>query len=292
MATFKVTWEFQANTGATWSEVYYSTGSNALSAATLGQGMLTARLALLHKLNTFTQVRATQIDAQRNTAIYPINLTGSAALIIPVAGDPGTPASVGDAIVCILTAATGASRRLWLRGSLDEWIQRDPDTGKDAPPPNLIARLRTFFNAMPGDRIGIVKLKPQQPGPLKNLQILSVDGARRDGTSDLTLAAAPGYPFPSRVIIGGASQKDLPALKGHFSITKAPVGAVVTIPYQTPNGSVVNGGKAVCRQESYEDFSLMAPDACRFRNFGTRTTKNPLTRSRGSRRAARLRSSL
>jgi len=171
-------------------------------------------------------------------------------------------------------------------------MKRNKDSGLDEPPSALLDALLVWFVSLAANGYGLRRLATQVPGPLQNVKILSVDGTAKDGTSLVTLAQAPGYPFPSRVVIGSASKKDLPGLNGRWSLVSAPVGAVVKIPYQTPQGLLVTGGNGKMRQESYQAINVFDPPSCSFSYFGTRTTKNPTTHSRGARRAVRNRTSL
>jgi hypothetical protein len=291
MATFKVTWQFVGVSGYQWNEVFYKDASSAVDAtSTYPAGVAAARLAFLHPLNKLVGIRAAQVGASRVTAFSPVNLNGT-AVSLGDALDLG-PSAAGDTIVCSLSGATSGSRKIWTRGAPDQWMSRSSLSGADILFPTVASTLATWFSAIEANGYGLHQLSPQTPGPLQNIKILSVDGSRKDGTSDITLQLAPGYPFPARVIIGGASKKDLPALNGRWSLSKTVAGTVITIPYQTPNGIVVTGGNGQCRQEQYQATIVFSAIKCNFLNFGTRTTKNPLTRSRGARRAVRIRTSL
>ena len=287
MPTFRLVWEYVENTGSTFNEIYYVDSSTAASAVLTTNSLALNRLAFLHPLNRLVQIRSSQVDANRVTGLSIYNWYGTATST-PVVG----PATPGDAIVCTLAGATSGSRRIWLRGAPDDFIIRSPNSGIDLPPPKLQDALTAWFKSLQQNGYGLRLLATQVPGPLTNLKILSVDGTAKDGTSLVTLAAAPGYPFPSRVIIGSASKKDLPALNGRWSLLAAPAGAVIRIPYQTPGGLVFTGGNAKCRQETYQTTIIFSATNCGFHHYGTRTTKNPITHSRGARRAVRIRTSL
>jgi hypothetical protein len=191
-----------------------------------------------------------------------------------------------------MASSAGGTRKLWLRGCPQNLQAKDPLTGRDTPPSALLQLLASYFTKLAADGYGIRKLAPVAPGPAAPIKILSVDGSRKDGTSDVTLAQAPGYPFPSRVVVGGASKKDLPYLNGQWQLVKAPAGAIVTIPYQTPSGVIYTGGGARMRQASYSATNVFTPSLCGFDHYGSHATRSANFRSRGARRAARLRTSL
>jgi hypothetical protein len=281
---YRVTFEFAGPGGSAFNEVYYTTDS-AIAGALPSTGLVNARLALLHPQYTLQRVRIAQADALRVTLPKTLNLPG-------VSDGSGGPLPPGDAVVSTLTSAAGGSRKIWLRGCPASYQLKDSTSGRDSPPASLITRLQSWFLALNRNGYGIRQVSKQAPGPLKNVKINSVDGSRKDGTSDLTLAVAPGYPFPSRVIIGGASKKDLPYLNGRWSLVKVVAGAVITIPYQTPGGLVISGGNAQVRQEVYPGVNVFDSNLSNFAYYGVHITKNTSTRSRGARRAARLRASL
>jgi hypothetical protein len=285
VADFRVVWVFTENNGASFNEVYYVSATDAKTAAKVPMPLIVARLNLLHNLNNFTVSRASLAGGNRVTGFKNINLAGTI-------GATGGPAPPGESVICNLVGSSGGVRKLWLRGCPQRVIVRDGNSGRDNPSPGFLDLLGEFFTQLQAAGYGLRQVQGQTPGPLTNLKILSVDGSRKDGTSDFKLSAAPGYPYPSRVIVGGASKKDLPAANGRWSLSNPPVGPLVTLPYQTPNGSIVTGGNSHMRQESYSAISVFSASDCGFAYFGTRTTKNPLTRSRGARRAARIRTSL
>lgn len=285
MPTFRVTFNFVGQDGGGWNEVYYQDGGT-ISSVNLSIATISARAALLHPLNRWRTVRIVQVDSPRVTRNQQVNQGGTA-------NAAGTgPLSNGDAVVVLLSSLAGGSRKLWLRGCPAAFMLKDPVTGVDIPPAELQKRLGYYYATLAADGFGIRQLQGITPGPLTPIKILKVDGSAANGTSVVTLASAPGYPFPSRVLIGGASKKDLPALNGQFSLVSAPAGALVTIPYQTPQSLVVNGGNAKMRQALYTSTHVFDPPSCGFDHFGTHATRTVNFRSRGARRAARLRTSL
>lgn len=285
MPTFRVTFNFVGQDGGGWNEVYYQDAAS-IALVNLSINTISARCALLHPLNKFRTCRIVQVDSPRVTRNVNVNNFG-------IANNAGTgPAPNPDAVVVLMSSLAGGSRKLWLRGCPTLFIAKDNASGADAPPAELQKRLLYYFQALNADGYGIRQLQGIAPGPLSPLKVLTVDGSRKDGTSDVTLTAAPGYPFPARVLVGGASKKDLPGLNGQFSMVKAAALAVVTIPYQTPNGLVVVGGNAKMRQALYTNTHVFDPPSCGFDHFGSHATRSTNFRSRGARRVARLRTSL
>jgi hypothetical protein len=285
MPVFRHVLTFVGQDGGSWNEVYYESASD-ISSAGLTNSFIAARLDLLAALNMIRADRMADVDQPRLTRSVNYNLNGTAG----VTADFPLPNT--DALVLALASSAGGSRKLWMRGCPQRFQAKSFTSGRDALPGFVQKLLDTFFAALARSSLGIRKISPQSPGPTTFVKILSVDGARKDGTSDVTLAAAPGYPFPARVAIGGASKKDLPYLNGQWSLVKAPVAAVVTIPYQTPNGLVITGGNGKMRQAIYAGVNVFTPSACAFDHYGSHATRTANFRSRGARRAARLRTSL
>lgn len=284
MPTWRVVWEFIESNGSSFNEIFYKDADQISSAVEVPQTLINARLPMLHYLNTLLRVRVSNTQALRQTGTKPINLVGTY-------GGQSPPLPVGDACVLALASNAGGSRKLWMRGLPDIYQARDNKSGQDAPQGPLLKLLDTYYNELSKAGYGIRRLTPPAPGPLANVKITQVDGTAKNGTSVLTFQQAPGYAVPGQIVIGGASKKDLPGLNGVFSLI-AVNGALVTIPYQTPGGLVVTTTTAHARQAVYQATAVFTPSLCAFDHFGTRTSKNPLSRSRGARRAARLRSSL
>lgn len=286
MSTYRIVWTFAENNGAGFNEVYYCDGSSPASVLSITQGLLFARLAMLHQLNTFVSARSSDVSNSRQTSIRRYNLGGT------VFGNKG-PLPVGSAAVLALAGTTAGSRKLWLRGIPYGWYIRNGTTGIDQPPADFLAALTEFSTQLKANGFGLRLLTPAaQTGAFSNQRIISVDGTLVPGQATVTLQNPPGYPFPARVVIGGASKKDLPSLNGHWSLVQAPVGNTFIIPYQTPQAQKINGGAAKVRQEGYSGTNVFNGVANIFDHYGTRTSRSPLTRSRGARRAARIRSSL
>jgi hypothetical protein len=286
MATLRATWQFAENTGATFNEVYYVTASS-ISSPITSSTTKNLRLNLLHPLNTLLAIRFSDVDLPRSTRIVTYNQAG-------LSDGSGGPAVPGDAAVFKLSSSAGGVRSLWMRGFRDAWQTRSGTSGKDIPQPGLINGFNAWIKSMADDGYGLRKVTPSAlpPSPLAPNRIISVaPNATRPNTADVTCVNPINLVANNRVIIGGASKKDLPSLNGRWSLL-AVNGNTFTINYQTPQGSTVAGGNGHARQELFSAVNVFTPSACNFAYFGTRATKVPLTHSRGARRAARLRTSL
>jgi hypothetical protein len=280
--SYRVVWEFAESNGSGFNEVYYVDAASVAAATQATPALIAARLAMLHNLNRLLRIRASDVAQNRVTANRGVNLPGTSSAY-------GAPLAVGCAVVIQLAGAAGSARKLWMRGVPDDLYLRNATTGQDDPPAALLNSLNVWFSVLALNTYGIRRLTPSGVGLYYPRKILQVDGSALNGQSICTLDAAPGYAVPSRVVIGGASKKDLPALNGHYTVT-AINNALITIPYQTPGGLVIKGGKATMRQETYSAVDVFVPGSCSFDHYGTRTSRSPLTRSRGARRAARIRS--
>lgn len=281
MAEFNVTWEFRENNGASFNETYSVIESTIARAAALGSRLAAARLALLDPLNTFLAVRAAAVDATRVTTVAIKNFIGTSP------GGSG-PLPVGASIILNLGGATGGSRRLWMRGGSGGDYLRDAQTGRDKVTASLNSRITEFIAALADAKYGIRTLVKPDGNQVKYQQITSIDGATVPGQAILTLDAPPPFAVNDNVIISQTSKKDYPALAGVFRVLKI-AGALVTIKYRTPGDAIHAGQIGRIKKQSFNTISVINPNASGFRNFGTRASKNPLSSSRGARRAARLR---
>lgn len=284
MPVYRVVWEFNENNGSTFSEVYYKESTTAELAARVPTALQAARLNLLHPLNTFVRSRTSNADGARETFTRTYNLPGT----LDTNAGPLPP---GAAIVCTLTGATGGTRKLSLRGTAQSFYLRNAVTGRDEVLPGLQTALDTFFAKLQTGGYGLRQLSPVQKNPVspyaKN-PIVSVNGTAGNGTSVITYTNPIVYAAGNRIVIGGTNKKDVPSLNGHFTIL-AQAGLTLTIAYQTPNAATILTAGGYLRLETYSAVSVFAGDACGFDHMGTRDTKSPLARSRGARRAARLR---
>lgn len=284
MPSFRCVLEFAENNGAGFNEVYYLTATS-IAALTPFPGPLfiQQRLQLLHPLNTWLRIRVSQVGSPRITTVININQPGTSVA-------PGGPLPPGAAMVLALAGTPTGSRKLWMRGLAQSHYIRDPMSGKDVLDAALTIALPQFFMTLQANNLGILQLTPNS-GPMTvngKYTITQIDGTAGNGTSILTYVGVPGWAVNTRLLMSNFSKKDLPGLQGQFTVIA--IGAqTVTINYQTPELSIVKTPGASARYAPYQAVSIFNPAKCGFDHWGTRTTRNPLSRSRGARRAVRLR---
>lgn len=284
MPTYKTVWSFIEGSGSPFSEVYYTDEADAFAASRISTPEVSSRLALLYNNHTFLSIRSSNVAQPRDTSLNVLNRKGAA-----VSSDG--PLAPGWAIVCTLQAPGVGTRKLWMRGGVRNDFVRDNASGLDAPPADLLVRLKAFFAQLQAGGWGIRKLLPKSNIPgnaLTPINMVHVDGTANNGTSDVLFPVAPPYAAGDRVIIGGANLKDLPGINGHFDVIKA-VGNSIIIPYATPNNGLVLTVRGTVRKEIYQNVSVFNRNACSFSYYGQHSTKSSFSSSRGARRAARLR---
>lgn len=281
MPDFKAIWNFSEDNGATFSEQYYCSASDANAAALLGKALLNARLALLDSTITFIGTRSSSVIGNRVTSQQTYLLNGTFTNTLG-------PLQVGACAVLNLASAGGGSRRLWMRGLPSALVVRNSTTGQDQPPPTLKKLLDTFFQALADAGFGIRQLQKLNGASVQKQNITQVDGAANPGKSVITLTPANLLTVPGSVLIQATNPKDLPGLKGVFPIIAATANSV-TIPYVTPQNLLIVAKQGYVKQALYQPVSTFVPLQCGFKYYGTRASKNPFSRSRGARRAVRLR---
>jgi hypothetical protein len=286
MPTFRTTWTYQGGDGTTWSEVYYQDQSNITDALTPFKALWQSRIAMLAATNTFLGIRCAQVGALRNTGYNVYNNPGVASTATSAAD------TTGSCAVLSLTGQSGGARKLWIRGLADWEIVHNPASGVPQPPALFLTYVTNFVKQLAANGYGILRITPQAVAPFVNIPILKVDGSLLNGTSVVTMQAAQVFAVPGMALIGGASKKDLPALNGRWTILSQPAPNQLLIRYQTPQGTIVDGGLAHIRQLGFQPTSVVNPSQSGFNYYGVRITKNYVTRSRGSRRGARIRTSL
>jgi len=292
MAAYKVVFEFSESNGSTFSEVYYRESSSPGDAVKGLAAVIDARQLLLNRLNNFDRVRAAALDASRATAILPVNRSGWNT-VGPLGSDTASfdqvPLPVGAAIVCVLGGSGGGSRRLWVRGCNLGDYRRNSVTGVDQFSASFQKNFAALVVALNAAGFGIRRIGRVNPTINPARKIVSVNGTRGDGTSDVTTDGLVSLDATQRAVITRASPKDLPGLNGRFSVLKV-AGMVYTIAYRTPEDRTITAtNSGYMHAEVYGALSPFDPLLCKPDHLGTRTSKNPRTRSRGARRAQRTR---
>lgn len=283
MPVFKHTLEFIEGNGATFSEIYYANDSSLTAAKTYPDAFYSARLTMLMAGHTLLRDRVSQVGASRVTGRRVINLVGQ----IPVTGagkfNPGPP---GGAMVVNLVGLNGGSRYLWMRGgtsvdlSYNQFDQPSPSAG-------WLINIAGWLSSLSLSGWGLIQLANVGANPPQTVSL--VDGMTTPGKSVLTMAAPlAGAVAGGRVVLGKFNKKDLPSLNGQFSII-AVAGTALTINYATPQNAKITTTQGQVRVATYGNVSVVDPANSKFAYAGSRITKNPYSRSRGARRAARLR---
>lgn len=279
--TYKVVWTFVEPNGGSFSEIYYATGTNPSDLLPQPPAGVNARLTLLDPSCTWQKIRVANVSGIRSTAQRIVNWGGYAT--------PSTGPSIpGAAMVCNLVGTSGGSRKLWMRGLPGDFVSRGSGTGRDIFSDGIQKAFTAFVTSYSQSGYGLRILQPQT-----KYTINTVDSSAKNGTALVTFTipaggVAPNWTYPTRVVIGGADKKTLPGLNGHWTIVTGTANTV-TIKYVVANYGVVTGLAGTIKQESYSGVSLFAPNLSQPAYWGTHTTRNPITNSRGARRASRIR---
>ncbi len=292
MATFKVVFEFAESNGATFNEVYYRDSGSLADAQQIPNAIINARLRMLNHLNTFLRARISSTDTAGVTAVKTINLDGIDE-DVQQGGSGGAevqaPLPPGAAVVCVLSGVAGGSRRLWMRGANEGDYERNNLTGKDQFDPLMVNNFALYCKALAAGGFGIRLLGRANALTNPRRKLTVVSGVAGDGTSLITTDGLVALDLRQRLIITQADPKLLPGLNGHWQVLAAG-GPPYKIGYRTPaNENIGTGNLGFAHAELYSSVSTFAPANCALDHLGTRTTKNPRSRSRGARRAVRLR---
>lgn len=293
MPTFKHIWRFQGSNGGTWSEIWYRDASAINSELTLPTSLINARLNLVDGTSKWLSDNVSQVGSPRITGINLIGLAGKD--VTSLTGPNAGPAALGWAAVINCAGQQGGSKRWMLRGWSDGDFYRDPNTGVDNVLPSRLKLLNRIQNELQNANFGILRLQASSNVLNPYLPIVSIDGSRNDGTTDLHTSVVAGFAAPTRIIVGQTSKKDVPALNGHWTViatkprTAPLVGTIFTIQYRTPNNQLIPNPVGRLRQEIYLGTSVLSSVATGFSHLGTRTTRGGYRTSRGAKRAARIR---
>jgi hypothetical protein len=292
---FRHTLEFIQENGSTFSEIYYTGGTTLAAELQYPVALYNARLAMLANVHTLLRDRVSNTAVARQTGRRSFNTPGTllvqdprSPLQLPNVGFPAPP---GAAMVINLVGTSGGSRYLWMRGgSTSDYVM----DGQDRSYPTGLFRnnLQTFLTQLNMNAWGLLTVVPT--GTNKPVPVTKVDGLTNPGQAILTLnGAIAGLAIGSRISLGRFNQKDLPALKGGFTVIAIPppVGTnqLIQIQYATPGNTVVVPMTGTVRLLQPNPVSTVDPVNSKFAYCGTRIIKNPFSRSRGARRAARIR---
>jgi hypothetical protein len=282
MATFKTVWQFVESNGSTFSEIWYKDGTSISTIVDPASQSVQRRLGFLHPLNSLVRIRVSQVGTLRNTQNVLINKAGQAI------GTLG-PLPAGAAIVSQVAGVGGGSRKWWMRGNAKDDYARDPVTGVDKPNAGFLQLLQSMFNALNTDAYGILRLTPLANPAVQVSSITQADGKTTPGKTVLTLNQALPVVAGAQVIISRVNAKELPRLNGRFTVISV-VGPTITINYATPSNTIVPILNGFIKAVAFDTTHLVDPARSGFDHMGTRTSKSPLSGSRGAKRAGRIRS--
>jgi hypothetical protein len=287
---YKVVIDYIGPPDASFSEVYYSPAASAALALQFNAGLLTARTNMLDSTCIQVRARASNVLQSRDTAVAVFNQRGRY-------NSTGGPLMSGATAVLKLTGAAGGTRKLLMRGLPDDLFQIDSSTGRDKPPPALLNALTVFSAALKDQGWGILRITPVPAVGIISIymrqRILAIDGTAGNGQSLLTVQDALGWAKGNQLIIGAASKKNLPSLNGRYTVLDTPVIAggntSFHILYQTPEKQLISYPEGYVRKLDYLPVSTFDGNPVIFDHYGTRSTRVPLSHSRGAKRAARIR---
>jgi len=282
VAFFKEIWTFAGGSGV-WSEVYYSMDSSLSVAAAFKISLLNARLRLLHPLNQLKKIRVSDTANPRASAVVQLNKPGLDTNV-----DSG-PAANSSAVVCTLSSTIfPSSRRLWLRGYTDDEAFRDRVTGNDRLSANFAADLKTWFQRLEDNDYCVNAQVRVGNAGVAYSKILSVNGTRGDGTSDVKINDNLPLLRGDTITLTLISKKDAPALSGRFTVLDYAF-PLIKIQYTTPLNSLVSTQTGRVKKYVPAQTAKINARSCGFAFIGSRKAKNIATGSRGARSASRIR---
>lgn len=286
MPNFKVVWEFGRPDGSTFGEQYYCPATDANNATTVVSQLDSKRLALLHPNNRLLRIRASQVGGGVPTASRTINLAGTAPVDNP---DRGT--GPGWSIVIGLTGQTGGSRKLWMRGCSSADLGTPDAFGVPGVAPGFQTRLTTWARALQDNSYGILTKKKVDGVLVIKYQVVKVDGGVQPGYAYITTDVNHNLLTGNQVQFGLMDRKTLPGLNGTYTVLGV-TATTIKVRYQVANNAVVLNNLGYAKKVLYNDVSVFDRSSVRFDYLGEHSTKSPLSRSRGARRAVRVRNSV
>lgn len=277
MADFKVVWNFSDVQGGSWSETYYRSSGDLNAAANFPEALLDARLKMLSPVHELKTARVSSVLNNRVAVPVTLNRKGSAA--------PAVISTVGQAAVLnLVSTAVPSSRRLWLRGWPQSAFLRNQETGKIDVQVGMTTALKDFFKALKDASFQIYPLQRPGVGGIAVHDITKLDGHSEPGYSIITLTAAPTFVAGDRVIIGKTDKTKVPKLNGRYRVVSVS-GVTFKIQYDASRYEEDLALTGTARKEAYATGAIIDDTKCGLSHVRTRDTKNPSSRSRGSKPA-------
>jgi len=280
MAVFKHVWYFAGVGGDSFSETWYRDASTLAAAAVFDNAFLLPRLAMLHPLNTFQRARVSSTDPANSVAV-PVNIgrVGTGAV--------GVPEPIDNSIVASLSGTAYGGRKWWQRGVPRGYYGLNAD-GSQTAAPGWQTQFDAFVAGLAAANFGMYILD-KTPA---RFTIGTVDGSANDGLTIISVVGNPALAVGSFVNIYNTDVKQFPGLRGTYQVVgPLVVGAISTfrIRYRTPaNGGPINTSGQI-RARTFRPFTVLDPGKCGFDHYGAHDTRSTFSRSRGARRAKRLR---
>lgn len=282
---YKIVFGFTGSMGARWSENFFVAGSNVNDVLYVPDLAKAARLWLLHPTCTWATITASDVTNTRVTAMRRTNWFGQ----YPGPGViPSYVAPSQTSLVCQLVGTSGGSRKLWLRGLPAYLVNNTTTSGTPIFGAGTLQAVKEYISSLAERGYGIRTLiktsrfyvSAAAPGPTPTLTVLTYTVPQ--GVAPPTFAAG------QNLIIAGADKKTLPGLHGTFTVLNTGANTV-TIRYQLPNNAAPTSGLGYLRQALYNNVSVFDPALSGPAYWGAHDTRVFLLRSRGAKRADRIR---
>lgn len=283
----KHTWIFFDSVGARWDEEYWCNASSArTSLGPLEPAVINKRLAFLHPTCKLRMIQAAEYQGNRTTWERIYNLGG-----LPMADPTVGPDLTASAIYWRLVGTNGGRRFVAFRGLPDNAIARNPVSGF-AVVGDLVRPLIEAWvvqAAALGYGINFRKRKSVADNTDTRL-VINVDGTDAAGSLLVTLDSVAGYNNGDRVRLAGFDPKQFNGLDGEYYITNVS-DTTFNIAYTPPSMTNFGNVGATARRIVQEAISVINPNTkySNFSHFNQHQTKSDFTRTRGARRAKRIR---
>ena len=193
-----------------------------------------------------------------------------------------------------LPTVGGKSVLHWWAGLPAYLVNINGNTGFPNPPAPLINAIRTFTNLAYQNSVGSRTMTVNPKFTLTSVTFNPANNTATVAYKIATTAVAPILTLSSRVIIGLTSQKDLPGIRGHWSIVDFVNGAAggtgsFTIRYVTPSQAATVPTGGYFKLEGYRAVNPFVSFQGNLQSYGTHTRKNVFSNSRGAKHALRIR---